>query len=104
MNTDKKYQKVVASGTWIYDNSVEMPVIIVEQNYDFWYELAAADGMLEEGEQPELNEAGLIYYGAFRGEDIGESVWVHTYGDHTIEEAKLAAEARLPSPVSWKQS
>ena len=58
--------EVVATGSWVYDGIAESPVWIVRADFDFWYELAAADGELEPGETPQLNDDGVTYYVAFR--------------------------------------
>jgi len=46
---------IVARGTWTYGGIAPMPVFIIETDYDFWFEIAKADGDLEPGEQPDLN-------------------------------------------------
>lgn len=48
----------VKSGTWLYDNSTQKVVQIFALNFDFYYELAKADSMLEGDETPVLNDNG----------------------------------------------
>lgn len=58
----------VASGSWLYDDSVRMPVWIVGLDYDYSYELGKADDRLDEGEAPlEFGPEGLLYYTYFVG-------------------------------------
>ena len=59
--------KIVQTGSWLYDDTVEMPVDVVALDYDWWYELAKADGQLEESEVPEaLGSDGFLYYARFQ--------------------------------------
>jgi hypothetical protein len=63
--------KVVAEGIWIYNGSVQRRVWIVEADYDFWYEMASAEGDLKPHEQPDLNADGIVYYVAFKAPEDG---------------------------------
>ena len=93
-------QEIVASGQWMYDGAVAKPVHVVEQDYDFWFEVARADGRLEPGEAPELNDDGRAFYVLFA--DPSERPWgVESIGFTTAGAAKRWAESRLSSPVSW---
>lgn len=58
--------RIVATGTWLYSDTVRMAVHIVRLDYDFWYEIVKADGDLEPGELPDLNADGHLYYVALR--------------------------------------
>jgi len=90
----------VNSGSWLYDGTAESPVWIVRADFDFWYEIAAADGQLEPGERPDLNEDGFRYYVAFR-DPIGDRFSPDGGGFKSIEEARRAAEQRVPTPIRW---
>ena len=57
--------ELVATGTWLYDGTVEMPVYVVRLDYDFWYELGVADDELGPDEVPELNSDGHLFYVQF---------------------------------------
>ncbi|MFG2001535.1 hypothetical protein ACGFNU_20535 [Spirillospora sp. NPDC048911] len=92
---------VVATGTWEYAASVQKPVFIVRLNYDFWYEIAKEDGHLEPDEQPRLNDEGNIYYVSFHGIHRDGTFWPDSGGNLTIEDAKAAAESKLPSDITW---
>ena len=59
--------KIVRNGSWCYSGSVDKPVDIVGLAYDFWFELAKADEILELGETPQpLGQDGLLYYVRFK--------------------------------------
>jgi hypothetical protein len=85
----------VASGTWLYNATTFQPVCIIAMAFDYWYSLAEADGQLEPNEEPAaLGPAGFLYYASFRG-------GVDSSGFPTVEEAKMAAQERVPTPILW---
>lgn len=43
---------LVRSGHWLYDGTVPMPVNIVGLDFDFWYDIAREEAMLDDGEVP----------------------------------------------------
>ena len=92
--------KVVAEGAWTYGGSTRKRVWIVEADYDFWYEVAAAEGALEPAEQPDLNADGVTYYYAFEAPAEGR-FWPDGGGFKVRQDAQRAAEAHLPSAVEW---
>jgi hypothetical protein len=94
--------RVARSGTWLYDGSVPRPVHIVELDYDFWYEIAKADGMVEPGEKPDLNPQGLRYYVCFREVPRQAPIWVDSPGHYSIGQACEHAQSKVPSPISWQ--
>ena len=85
-----------------------MPVYVVRYAFDYLYEIAKDDAFeaygdetrLEPGEEPDLNNEGQRYDLMFR-EPSDSPSWADARGGLTVEEAKLAAEALLPSPVVW---
>ena len=94
---------IVASGSWIYAEAVARPVDIIAVDYDFWHELARADGELEPGESAQPPDAnGLLYYVRFRnaGEPV-ERAWPDSAGHDTIDAAKRTAETRVPGRITW---
>lgn len=95
-------QKIVASGEWLYDGSASMPVHVVKQDYDFWYEIGKADDQLEPDETPQLNAEGVAYYILY-GNKGERPWWVDSHGFETVEAAREWAEAELPSPVRWQR-
>jgi hypothetical protein len=100
----RRVEKVVATGVWRYDGTVPTTVRVVMLNYDFWYALAAADGDLEPGEVPELNDEGRLYYVRHRpGWHVGDAFWPDSPGFHTLAEAIAAAESVIPGPVVWSR-
>lgn len=94
--------RVVRTGVWLYDGTVERPVYIVELDYDFWYEITKADGMLESGEKPVLNSEGVQYYVCFWEVPAEPPIWVDSIGHHSIELASERAQSKVPSQISWQ--
>lgn len=96
LNQPPNRRPVVAYGTWLYDATAPLPVWVVKLAFDYWYSLGEADGQLEPGEQPKpLGPDGCLYYASF-GEDR-----VDSSGFATVQEAKSAAQERVPSPIVW---
>lgn len=98
--------KIVRTGRWLYDGTVEQPVDIVAFDHDWWYELAKADGTLEDGEVAKpLGRDGVLYYARFQraGEDQ-EPTWVDSDGYKTCEEAMQAAQEKVASPITWEDT
>jgi hypothetical protein len=98
--------KVVETGIWSYDNMVEMPVDIVALDYDWWYELAKADGQLEDGEKPvDPGNDGFLYYARFqRAGEPDEPTWVDSDGHKTSAEAMKAAQIKVAGKIVWSDS
>jgi hypothetical protein len=96
--------KIVASGSWLYAESALLPVFIVRTGYDFWYEVARADGTLEEGEVPDLDENGNAYYVLFHRLRDDGTFWPDSGSHRSLDDAKTEAETRVPSPIRWRQS
>ena len=94
--------QVVRSGTWLYDDAVNQPVYIVMLDYDFWYEITKADGLLKAGEVPHLNEAGTQFYVCFRAVPETPPIWVDSPGFDEMEQACECAQSKVPSPISWE--
>jgi hypothetical protein len=95
--------KIVKRGIWLYDGTVEKPVDIIALDYDWWYELAKADGMLEPDEDPEpLGKEGYIYYVRFkRALETEGPNWVDSCGHQELKEAIKAAEAKVSGGIKW---
>ena len=94
-------QTIVATGHWLYAETLEKPVYVIEQNYDYWFEMEKADGELETGEKPELNEDGLIYYVRFT--PLGGKPWsVESGGHKTLDAAKSCASEKANGPIKWE--
>ncbi|ADE53896.1 hypothetical protein [Coraliomargarita akajimensis] len=103
MSDDNFIQSIVSTGIWLYDNTVEGEVFIVEQNYDYWYQLGVLDGDLAEDEQPELNSLGMAYYYRFSPLLSLSSPWaVDSETFISMEEAKRGAEQKVKQSIAWK--
>ncbi|MEU9112783.1 hypothetical protein AB0D04_13545 [Streptomyces sp. NPDC048483] len=95
---------VVAMGIWLYDGAVPTTVRVVMLDYDFWFTIAEADGDLEPGESPELNEENRLYYVRHRSGWPAPDCqfWPDSPGFHTLAEAVADAEAVAPGPIVWQ--
>jgi hypothetical protein len=96
--------RIVRTGTWLYDGSVELPVDIIGLPFDFWYEIGRADGDLDADEvSTPLGDDGLLYYYRFRnpGSTV-EPTWVDSVSFSTVAEAMAAAETKSATPVRWE--
>lgn len=94
-----------AVGEWPYDGTAPTRVLVVRLDFDFWYELAKADGTLEPDEQPVMNADGHAYYVRYRpGWSEGERFWPDSGGFLNLTEAKQEAEATLPGPGRWRDA
>ena len=95
-------QQIVATGSWLYAGTSEKPVYVIKQNYDYWFEMEKADGELEAGEKPELNDDGQIYYVRFN--TLGNKPWSVAYrGCKSLDEAKTFASEKANGPIKWDQ-
>jgi hypothetical protein len=92
--------EIVGIGTWVYGRTADAQVWIVRADFDFWYEVAAADAQLEPGEQPDLNEEGVSYYVVFRQPEP-DQLWPDGGGFPTRKEAQRDAERRVPTAIRW---
>jgi hypothetical protein len=93
--------EVVQSGTWTYGEDTAMPVHVVRADFDFWYEVAAAEDQLEPGETPALNDDGLAYYVLFREVDP-DRFWPDDGPAPSAAAARRVAEQRVPSAIRWQ--
>jgi len=87
--------EVVVVGEWLYADVQTRRVVILRANYDFWYEIAKADGSLEPGEQPSLNADGFQYYLLYDKWPEGGRFWPDGSA-LTERDAKKAAEKGAP--------
>lgn len=95
--------KILAEGTYLYDDAVYLPVLIIQSTFDFWYEVAKEEDDLGDGELPQLNDEGLIYYVVFDVNSIkDERFWPSDLGSPTLESAKEIAASKSPSSIIWK--
>jgi hypothetical protein len=96
--------RIVRSGVWLYDDLVDRPVDIVSLAFDYWYELARADGQLEHGEQPTpMGPDGCLYYVRFRAAgSTATPTTVDSIGFSRLVDAAEAANLKAPSPIRWE--
>lgn len=86
----EQYSRVVRRGKWLYDGTVEMPLEIVAQNWDYYYE----DGYEES--PPSLNDSGEAYYVMYGGPMPSRTCL-------SLAEAIKPAHELLPPPVAWDE-
>ena len=98
--------RIVRSGEWLYDDSVEKPVHIVALDFDFWHEVGRADDALEEGETPRpLGPDGCLYYVRFaHAGDRSTPTWVDSSGDTSLEAAMASAQGKMPTTITWRRT
>jgi hypothetical protein len=95
--------RIVCTGKWLYDGTVEKPVDIIALEYDWWYSLAYEDNQLEDGEEPTpIGPDGCLYYARFqRALDTSESTWVDSPGYQQLSDAMAAAENKVVGEIQW---
>lgn len=95
-------REIVATGSWLYADTVPKPVFLIRLDYDFWYEVAREEGTLAAGEEPLLDSAGHAYYVSFKAVHNDESFWPDSGPHHSLDEARTTAESKVPSPITWQ--
>jgi len=103
MPTERSANRVVRTGTWLYDGIVERPVDVIALDFDWWYELSKADDMLESGEEPlPLGPEGVLYYVRFQraGQPVLPTT-VDTPGFASVNCALEAAEGKVRGGIRW---
>lgn len=95
---------IVATGTWLYDGTVPTEVRIVRLVFDFWHAIGEADGELGEGEVPNLNPEGHLYYVRTRPGEWSQShpFWPDSPGFQTLDAAKAHAASSVPTGIDWR--
>ena len=91
----KHRQKVLKSGTWLYDSQVEKTILIIRQNWDYYYE----EGY--DSDLPDLNEAGEAYYLVYDGPDESGNYHPNSKTCLSLEEALRLAEETIVSEIRW---
>jgi hypothetical protein len=94
-------QELVLRGKWLYDNCVYQPVQIFVLDYDYYHEIAKADGQLEPGDEPYLNEKGEMYMIKWDDNPDFQAFGPIDSGGLTLEEAKNKVEEQV-SGVVWE--
>lgn len=96
--------RIVRSGSWLYDDTVERPVDVIALSYDFWYEIGKADGTLDDGEEPSvMGPDGCLYYVRFRhAGDLTEPTWVDSGSYDELDAAVAEADAKAASVIRWR--
>jgi hypothetical protein len=93
---NERTQRVVKQGTWLYDGTVPMPVWIIVQNWDFFYE----EGFDED--PPDLNADGEVYYPVFRTGYYGYEPGSHSC--MSLDDAVEVAEKIIQGGIAWDES
>ena len=79
-------------GTWLYDETIPMPVLILAQNWDFYHEDAY------DAEPPDLNAEGRAFYVVY-GEPSASGYRSRTC--LSLAEAVALAEETV-GPIAWQ--
>ena len=104
MDDGKFIQSIASRGAWLYANEVEKEVIIIEQNYDYWYQLGVLDGDLDEDEMPQLSDQGFAYYYKFSPLLSANPPWgVDSETFLSLKDAQDGAEKKINQKIKWKQ-
>ena len=88
-------QKIIKSGTWLYDGQVEKTISIIRQNWDYYYE----EGY--DSDPPDLNEAGQAYYLVYDGPDEKGEYHPNSKTCLSLEEALRLAAETIVSDIRW---
>ena len=91
----KRQQKVIKSGTWLYDGQVEKFVLIIKQNWDYYYD----EGY--DTDPPDLNEAGDAYYLVYDSPDEQGSFYTQSKTCLSLQEAIRLAEETIVGDICW---
>jgi hypothetical protein len=93
---------IAATGSWLYDGAIPTPVLIVRLDYDFWYSIGEADGDLADGDAPDLNPEGHLYYvRTTPGWSPSQAFWADSLGFKSLVDAAAAAQDKVPGPITW---
>lgn len=95
MDDPHEAERVIASGTWLYDDAAPFPVSIVAFPFDYWLEIGPADYEDDPVEPTPLGPDGCLYYVSFGTRRVDGR------GHATIEEAKAEAQRQVPSTIAW---
>ncbi len=91
----KHRQKVVKSGRWLYDGQVEKFVLIIKQNWDYYYD----EGY--DTDLPELNEAGDAYYLVYDEPNKQGRYHPQSRTCLSLQEAITLAEETIVGDICW---
>ena len=94
----------MATGRWLYDGVAPTTVRVVELDYDFWYAVGEPTTGSSRAKFRSWNAHGLLYYLVHRPgwPDGDRGFWPDSRGFQTLEEAVAAAEAVIPTPITWQ--
>lgn len=97
----ERWQRIVQSGTCLYDGRVSTGIHVVCQNWDFWHEMAEMECQLQPDEKPRLNDEGVAYYVLFGEAPKKEPYFVGSEGFSSLADARAWAEDQVPTPIRW---
>ena len=93
--------RLILKGRWLYDSITHMTVQIFAINYDYYFEMDKVDGVLEKGQEPELNEQGELYMIAWHDVKYFSFAVTTEFGGLTLDKAKTAAENTIKQKIEW---
>ena len=92
----RQRQEVIRCGVWLYAGSIETPVYVIRQNWDYYFDDGYTDG------EPSLNDDGEAYYLSYAGPQDGEFHRPFSRTCLSEYEAIQLAEELLAGGVRWQ--
>ena len=86
--------KILKKGVWVYDKQQELPVYIIKQDWDFYYESGYDD------DPPDLNHEGEAFYVIY-GEISDPKSCNRSATCLSLKEALLLASSKINSKINW---
>lgn len=95
---------IVKAGTWLYGRSIKQSVDVVALNYDWWFQMAQSEGLLESDEEPmAMGPDGCLYYVRFQqAASPLELTWVDSQGFPSVQGAIREAEKKAGGLIQWQ--
>ncbi len=87
--------ETVRVGEWLYDGKVPMPVRIIVQNWDYYYE----EGY--DPEEPDLNASGLAFYVVYGEQSVNGGYRSRSRTCLSLVEAIALAEETV-GRIAWQ--
>jgi hypothetical protein len=90
----ERIQSIVKKGNWKYANTVLKPVVIIKQNWDYYFEDGYTEG------EPHLNSGGFAFYVVFDEPLEDGSYMSRSETLYSLNEAVKFAENQV-GEITW---
>lgn len=90
----ERIQSIVKRGNWKYDNTVLKPIVIIKQNWDYYFEDGYTEG------EPHLNSDGFAFYVVFDEPLEDGSYMSRSETLYSLNEAVKFAENQV-GEITW---